>query len=59
MSEARRLIQQGAVRVDGERIADPHFVFPPTQERGGGAGGAAARRSPSIFVSRERPAEGG
>ena len=32
MSEARRLIQQGAVRVDGERIEDPHFVFPPTQE---------------------------
>jgi tyrosyl-tRNA synthetase len=31
MSEARRLIQQGAVRVDGERIEDPHFVFPPTQ----------------------------
>jgi tyrosyl-tRNA synthetase len=32
MSEARRLIQQGAVRVDGERIEDPYFVFPPTQE---------------------------
>ncbi|HVO26450.1 MAG TPA: tyrosine--tRNA ligase [Candidatus Margulisiibacteriota bacterium] len=31
MSEARRLIQQGAVRVDGERIDDPHFVFPLTQ----------------------------
>jgi tyrosyl-tRNA synthetase len=31
MSEARRLIQQGAVRVDGERIDDPHFVFPVAQ----------------------------
>ncbi|MGH3054207.1 MAG: tyrosine--tRNA ligase, partial [Gaiellaceae bacterium] len=31
MSEARRLIQQGAVRVDGQRIEDPYFVFPPTQ----------------------------
>jgi tyrosyl-tRNA synthetase len=31
MSEARRLIQQGAVRVNGDRIDDPHFVFPPTQ----------------------------
>ncbi len=27
-SEARRLIQQGAVRLDGERIADIHFVLP-------------------------------
>ncbi len=27
MSEARRLIQQGAVRVDGERIADIHFAL--------------------------------
>jgi len=32
MSEARRLIRQGAVRVDGRRIEDPHFVFSPTQE---------------------------
>jgi len=27
-SEARRLIQQGAVRLDGKRIADIHFVLP-------------------------------
>jgi tyrosyl-tRNA synthetase len=32
MSEARRLIRQGAVRVDGRRIEDPHFVFSPTKE---------------------------
>jgi len=31
MSEARRLIRQGGVRVDGERIDDPNFVFPLTQ----------------------------
>lgn len=29
MSEARRLIQQGGVRVDGRRIDDPHFTFRP------------------------------
>jgi tyrosyl-tRNA synthetase len=29
-SEARRLIQQGAVRLDGERITDVHFVVTPT-----------------------------
>jgi tyrosyl-tRNA synthetase len=30
MSDARRLIQQGAVRVDGERIEDAHFVLAST-----------------------------
>lgn len=32
MSEARRLIQQGAVRVNGQRVADMQFVFEPTAE---------------------------
>lgn len=32
MSEARRLIQQGAVRVNGQRVGDPQFVFEPTSE---------------------------
>jgi len=30
MSDARRLIQQGAVRVNGERVADVQFEFAPT-----------------------------
>ncbi len=29
-SESRRMIQQGAVKVDGEKISDPHFKFVPT-----------------------------
>jgi tyrosyl-tRNA synthetase len=32
MSAARRLIQQGAVRVDGERVADPHGTIVPTEK---------------------------
>ena len=32
MSAARRLIQQGAVRVDGRRIEDPHFIIAPTDK---------------------------
>jgi tyrosyl-tRNA synthetase len=32
MSEARRLIQQGAVRVNGRRVEDAHFVLAPTPE---------------------------
>ncbi len=30
-SEARRLIQQGAVRVDGERFSDPNQNIKPVQ----------------------------
>lgn len=29
MSDARRKIQQGGVRLDGERVSDIHFVVPP------------------------------
>ena len=29
LSEARRLIRQGAVRVDGERVVDPQAVLSP------------------------------
>lgn len=32
MSEARRLIQQGAVRLDGERITDVHFSLTPSKK---------------------------
>ena len=58
MSEARRLIQQGAVRVDGQRIQDPHFVFPPTQEQ------AVVQVGPRRVVAIEfrfarKPVEGG
>jgi tyrosyl-tRNA synthetase len=28
-SEARRLLSQGAVRVDGETVTDPNFRFVP------------------------------
>jgi tyrosyl-tRNA synthetase len=31
-SETRRLIQQGAVRVDGQRIADIHYNITPTRK---------------------------
>jgi tyrosyl-tRNA synthetase len=58
MSEARRLIQQGAVRVDGERIEDPHFVFPPTQEEA--VVQVGPRRVVAIdFRFARKPAEGG
>lgn len=30
LSEARRLVQQGAVRVDGQRVADAHSTIAPT-----------------------------
>jgi tyrosyl-tRNA synthetase len=30
LSDARRLIQQGAVRVDGQRVDDPHFIVAST-----------------------------
>jgi len=32
MSEARRLIQQGAVRVNGRRVEDAQFILEPTPE---------------------------
>jgi tyrosyl-tRNA synthetase len=32
-SEARRLIQQGAVEVDGSRVTDPNQKVPATGER--------------------------
>jgi len=32
MSEARRLIQQGAVRVDGQRVADAQCTLAPAEK---------------------------
>jgi tyrosyl-tRNA synthetase len=32
LSEARRLVQQGAVRVDGQRVADAHCTIAPTEK---------------------------
>jgi tyrosyl-tRNA synthetase len=31
-AEARRLLQQGAVTLNGEKITDPDFEFVPTEE---------------------------
>lgn len=56
MSEARRLIQQGAVRVDGERIENPHFVF--TREQA--VVQVGPRRVVAVdFRSARKPPEGG
>lgn len=58
MSEARRLIQQGAVRVDGERIEDPHFVFPLRQTRA--VIQVGSRRVVAVeFRVAQKPASGG